>query len=363
MFSRIRRWFTAGERPAAAPVESPPATPAGPEGAAPDEDAAGLWREAARSVVSDETSEDEDSPERVEGMRVALEHSLRWRVKVLLEGSELLGPLEDGPALVEALQSANQEAVRQIPFAAQQALVVARSPNSCMADLVGLFERDPTLTQSLLKTANSSWYAQTHEPVVSILHAVQRIGYQGVENVLMASIVEGMLCRPGGAYTALVGKVWSHMLRTAPLARRMASAFGVDPESAYTLALLHDVGKLAVFDNISALRKTLHREVRMPETFLFLLLNHLHEPIGGQAALRWGLGTVTARALARHHRHPKPRRPDPLTELIYVAERVDIETVVRHEPLDLPAIWARGGITTEIERVVPFFEEAQDKAA
>ncbi len=359
MFSRIKRWFVSSERAAPARPELRP-EPGGdpvPAAAAADEEAVGLWREAAGSIVSDEIAEGEDSPERIEGMRVALDKSLRWRVKVLLQGADDMGPLEDGSALLEALQTGDQSAVRQIPFAAQQALAVARSPSSCMADLVRLFERDPTLTQALLKTANSSWYTQGHEPVVSILSAVQRIGYQGVENVLLASVVEGMLCRPGGAYTALVGKVWSHMLRTAPLARRMAQAFGVDPESAYTLALLHDVGKLAVFDNISALRKELHREVRMPEAFLFKLLNHLHEPVGGQAALRWGLGTTTARALARHHRHPVPNRPDPLTELLYVAEHVDIASVVHFEKPDLQDIWTRGGITADLERVAPLIED------
>jgi len=356
MFSRFKRWFSARERQATGTVEPEQGATPDAVSSPADDEAARLWREAAHSVVSDD-SLDDDSPERVEDMRVALEHSLRWRVDVLLERSSGTGPLGDGPAVVTSLQSANQQAVRQIPFAAQQALVVARSPNSCMADLVRLFERDPTLTQSLLKTANSSWYGHSEDPVVSILSAVQRIGYQGVENVLLASIVEGMLCRPGGAYTALVGKVWSHMLRTAPLARRLAPAFGVDPEIAYTLALLHDVGKLAVFDHISALRKELHREVRMPEAFLFGMLNHLHEPVGGQAALRWGLGTVTARALARHHRHPVPTKPDPLTELLYVAERVDITTVVHFEKPDLDSIWTKGGITTAQELVAPYFED------
>jgi putative nucleotidyltransferase with HDIG domain len=291
--------------------------------------------------------EEDDSTERIAEVQVALDRSLAWRSQLLLERSAGSAQLGDGPAIVASLQDPEGGVIRQIPFAAQQALAVSRNPMSSVGDLVKLFERDPTLAQSLLKTANSAWYQRKDEAVVSIAAGVQRIGMQAVENVLLTSIVAGMLCRPGGAYGVLVGKVWSHMLRTAPLAQRLAPAFGVDSETAYTLALLHDVGKLAVFDYISALRQGLHREIRMPEPFLNELLVRLHEPVGGRAALRWGLGARAARALAEHHRHPVPDTTDPLTELLYVAERLDLAAHVRFEEPDWEALWVDGTITTD----------------
>lgn len=290
---------------------------------------------------------DDESPGQIEAAQAALDRSLLWRSQVLLERSADPSQLGDGPAIVTSLQDPEGGVIRQIPFAAQQALAVSRNPMSSVGDLVKLFERDPTLAQSLLKTANSAWYQRKDEAVVSIAAGVQRIGLQAVENVLLTSIVGGMLCRPGGAYGVLVGKVWSHMLRTAPLAQQLAPAFAVDPEVAYTLALLHDVGKLAVFDYISALRQTLHREVRMPDPFLHELLVHLHEPVGGRAALRWGLGVRAARALAEHHRHPVPDTTDPLTELLYVAERLDLAAHVRFEEPDWEALWRDGQIATD----------------
>ena len=290
---------------------------------------------------------DDDSPGQIEAVRVALDRSLEWRSQVLLEQSADRSQLGDGPAIVASLRDPEGGTIRQIPFAAQQALAVSRNPASSVGDLVKLFECDPTLTQSLLQTANSAWYQGKDEAVVSITAGVQRIGMQAVENVLLTSIVGGMLCRPGGAYGVVVGKVWSHMLRTAPLAQRLAPAFDVEPETAFTLALLHDVGKLAVFDYISALRQDLHREVRMSEPFLNELLVRLHEPVGGRAALRWGLGARAAQALAEHHRHPAPDTTDPMTELLYVAERLDLAAHVRVEKPDWEALWADGTITTD----------------
>ena len=98
------------------------------------------------------------------------------------------------------------------------------------------------------------------------------------------------------------------MQRTAPVARAIAPAFGVDAETAYSLALLHDVGKLVVFDHVSRLRHDHRRELKMPDLFFRQLLAHLHEPLGGLAVLRWDLGADAARAVAEHHRRPVPER-------------------------------------------------------
>jgi putative nucleotidyltransferase with HDIG domain len=312
---------------------------------------------AGQGGASPGREQEDDSPGQIEAAQAALDRSLEWRSRILLERSASSAQLGDGPAIVNSLQDPEGGVIRQIPFAAQQALAVSRNPASSVGDLVKLFERDPTLTQSLLKTANSSWYQREDEAVVSIAAGVQRIGLQAVENVLLTSIVGGMLCRPGGVYGVLVGKVWSHMLRTAPLAQRLAPAFGVDPETAYTLALLHDVGKLAVFDYISALRQGLHREIRMPEPFLNEMLVRLHEPVGGRAALRWGLGARAARALAEHHRRPIPATPEPLTELLYVAERMDLSVHVRFDRPDLESIWADGMITADRATVDRLYDE------
>ena len=315
----------------------------------PDGGASGAADETAwQSDPGSGRGEEFDSPERIDDVQAALDRSLAWRAQVLLEQPAGTDPLGDGPAIVASLRNGEGDVIRQIPFAAQQALAVSRNPMSSVGDLVRLFERDPTLAQSLLRTANSAWYQrEDDEAVVSIAAGVQRIGLQAVENVLLTSIVGGMLCRPGGVYGGLVKKVWSHMLRTAPLAQRLAPAFGVDPETAFTLALLHDVGKLAVFDFISARRRDLRREIRMPEAFLYEMLKRLHEPVGGRAALRWGLGTRAARALAEHHRLPAPAAPDPLTELLYVAERLDLAAHARFEEPDWETLWKDGLITTD----------------
>ena len=280
----------------------------------------------------------------------ALHRSLNWRCRVLLDGASREAKLSDGPALVEALRTATDAVIRQPPAAAQQAMRVAGDPNSPISRVTELFEQDPMLAQALLRQANSIYYRRDGSPCTSLHTGVQRVGLKGVQGVLMASMVQQMLCRPGGAYDALVQKVWSHMQRTAPVARALAPAFGVDAETAYSLALLHDVGKLVVFDHVSRLRHDHRREVKMPDLFLGQLLAHLHEPIGGIAVLRWELGPEAALAVAEHHRRPLPETRNPVTECLYVAECVELAHA-NFTKLDWERIWEEGGITADAAAV------------
>ncbi len=272
--------------------------------------------------------------------------SLNWRAQVLLDGAAADAKASDGPELVEALRTANDTVIRQVPVAAQRALAVAQNPDAEVAQVTALFEKDPTLAQGLLRTANSVYYRRDGAPCTSLHTGVQRVGMKGIQGVLMTSMVQQILCRPGGAYDALVQKVWTHMQRTAPIARAIAPAFRLDAETAYSLALLHDVGKLIVFDHISSLRHDHRREIKLPETFFRQLLMHLHEPLGGLAVLRWNFGDEAAHAVADHHRRHVPTRPDPATECLFVAEHVELAHT-NFTKLDWDEIWQLGDITAD----------------
>jgi HD-like signal output (HDOD) protein len=276
----------------------------------------------------------------------SLARSMAWRVRVLRDTYDEATRRSDGPALVDSLVAHRDDVVRQPPAAAQRALEVSRDPMSSTAQIVSLFENDPSLTQSLLALANSVYYSRGADPVVSIHDAVRRVGLRAVESVLMESMVQGLLCRPGGAFDRMVRMTWTHMQRTAPIARALAPEFGVHPDTAYSLALLHDVGKLVIFDHVSTLRSEVRRELRIPERFFHDVLGHLHEPIGGLAMLRWGMGGEAAHGVGEHHRHPVPETASPLTEALFVAEAVELAHT-NHARLDWDVIWSSGGISRD----------------
>jgi HD-like signal output (HDOD) protein len=288
--------------------------------------------------------------------------SMQWRVRVLLADLPHETLRSDGPAFARMLLEGGEAFISHLPAAAQRALATSRRPEASLDEIVTLFEDDPMLTQGLLRMANSAFYRRGDEPVVAIRDAAGRVGLRGVQAVLTASIVEGLLCRPGGEYDAMVRQTWEHMQRTAPLARALAPAFRADPETAYALALLHDVGKLVIFDLLSGHRRRLRRDLRLPRPFMSALLAHLHEPVGALAMLRWGLGGEAAHAVGGHHRRPVPALADPVTEVLFVAEAVDIARA-RGREADLGAVWAAGSITADPERAAALLPGPDAEAA
>jgi HD-like signal output (HDOD) protein len=303
------------------------------------------------------------SPESAQALtEAALRDRIAERLHALL--SELPPALQrtDAPVVLGRLAETLDTSIGQPAFAAQRALSVSRNQNSSVNEVARLFEGDPGLAQSLLRHANSSYYSGMGGTCASLATAVQRIGSAGVENVLLASIVQGMLCRPGSHYDALVKQVWSHMVRSAPIARDIARAFDLEPERAFALALLHDAGKLIVFENVSSFRRAHRREVNIPHHFMLWALKRLHEPLGGLAASRWGLPQESARAIAIHHREPPPEEEDRLSQVIYVAEKLDLCSV-RANPPDVDAMWEAGRLTGDREAVRWLFSEGDRSAA
>ncbi len=250
----------------------------------------------------------------------------------------------DATQLLRLLASGPEAVIRQLPAAAREALTICDDPTLPRAQLARKLEQDPALLQGLLRTANSAAMSSGRGTILSIDQALDRIGVAGARAVVLASCVDGLLSHPGGEYNAMAADVWAHMVRTAPLARALAPAFAADPDEAFAIALLHDVGKLVIFDRISVLRAARRRPVVIPAAFVHQLLQLLHEPIGALAAERWGMGDRASSAIGTHHRRDHATRRDVLAETICVAERAD-HAARRNEPLDIDTLWRAGQLT------------------
>jgi len=343
------------DAPAGIAVASTDEAPAAPDrdtgnrvgAAAPDTDAVAAWdasdsTPAERHAAPVVTRAIDAS---VDGLTAVLRHRIESLLADVLDA--------DARQLLESIAAAPTAAIRQLPAAAQRALALTQRAEPPIAELTVVFEEDPTLAQALLTQANSSMYGGGRS-VLSVRDALQRLGVSAARNVLMGHTVSALLCRPGGKYAQMVDDVWQHMVRTAPIARRIASAFNADAEEAFGLGLLHDVGKLVIFDRLTTLRIEQRRELVIPPADLRMILRMLHEPLGGLAAHNWNLGDAAAAAVATHHRDPVPKLRDALSEVLCVAEAADISSI-RGEDFDLASTWDRAvlaGSAIRVERAL-----------
>ena len=314
--------------PAIAPIVESPAGSATPSG-----------RRVSRVISLETPPMPEGALAFSEQLRESLASALS-RLEATLDDKQRV---TDAGALLRELSGDPTGAIRQLPMAAQKALgLLSQDPSN--AQLTDHFERDPSITQAILQQANGAFYNPSGKRIVALGEAIKRLGRSGVRNVLLHQAVQGMVCRPGGEYDAMVNKAWAHMVRTAQVARAIAPAFDVEREQAFALALLHDAGKLVVFDRLAALRSRMRRSPNIERTIVRRALRLIHEPMGGLGVLAWGLGLESARAVATHHREPVPTDRDPLSEVLFVAERMDIARQ-KQTPFDADAAWQVGALT------------------
>lgn len=261
----------------------------------------------------------------------------------------------DANAILELVAKGPDEMIRRLPSAAQTSLALCDDPNLTRGQLAEKLSEDPALVQSLLRCANSAAYGAGKSAVIGISQAIDRIGMAGTKSLIFSSAIDGVLSRPGGEFDAMAAEVWQHMVRTAPIARSLAPLFSVDADEAFAIALLHDVGKLVIFDRISVLRSKLRRDVQLRPGFTKSLLMDLHETLGAMAAEAWNMGPRASRAIGLHHRKSSDGMPNPLAEVVYLAEAID-HAMHRKYKFDMRGVLFDGKVKIDQERLLAVLE-------
>jgi HD-like signal output (HDOD) protein len=157
--------------------------------------------------------------------------------------------------------------------------------------------RDPALAAHVLRVANSAAYAPP-EPIVSLPHAVGRMGLTSVAQIVVAVCVKGRVFR-ADRYTHLLEAVWPQSAVAAGWAREVARLRGRDPEGAFLVGLLHDVGRPVVLQALIDIEKQTRRAFGDQQAGL--AMDYLHPRVGAQLMRLWNMPESMASAIAWHH--------------------------------------------------------------
>ena len=263
------------------------------------------------------------------------------------------GP-KPAPVAREQLRQSLQE-LPALPQAALQALTALRDVDSATDVCAALIGRDPSLVARTLRLANSAAYGAPGR-VGSVRDAVNRLGRQTVTSVLTLAMLsgqfEGARC-PGFSYAAF----WRHALGVALAARGLARALGRSDEPAFTVGLLHDIGRLALAVHFPQATAEALRRVPAypgaPQTLEREVLGADHLEVGAQVAAQWNFPPDILVAIAGHH---APRGAAggaaSLADLVHVADAITHALDLAEDPHErVPPIdaasWARLGLPDE----------------
>lgn len=182
---------------------------------------------------------------------------------------------------------------------------------------------DQALTAKTLRLANSSFYGVPRQ-VASISEAVSILGMRTVRTVVTAAALTGSFKKD--SRTSLdFDALWRHSIGTALCAKGLAEALDLDGEEAFTLGLLHDIGRLVLATSFaSQYQKALDHQREhdcLPQEAELATLGLDHAFVGGCITEHWRFAPAMVEAVTHHH-SPGGSTNVSLAGLVHVADNI-----------------------------------------
>ncbi len=143
------------------------------------------------------------------------------------------------------------EHIPALPAMLIRLLNTLKDPHSDVYTFIALVEQDPSFAAEVLKVANSAKYCRENKQILSLRRAISVLGLSGLSRIattlLMADVIP---CKP--IYYKMFGRqIWLHSVQCATLCELLASHYQEDEFDAYFLGLIHDLGKIIIFNCLS----------------------------------------------------------------------------------------------------------------
>jgi putative nucleotidyltransferase with HDIG domain len=184
-------------------------------------------------------------------------------------------------------------------------------------EIVQVIKCDNVLTAKLLRACNSPYFG-LDEPVASVDQAVLMLGHQQILHIVLTLAFGSAMVVPLPGYAVEANELWRHSLLTATASEIVAAnafTMNVDAPVAFTVGLLHDIGKLAMSQAITPelqveIRQLIEQQGCARTEAEKKILGADHGEIGACLLKSWNLPDEIIEAVANHHQpvcEPRPR--------------------------------------------------------
>ena len=214
---------------------------------------------------------------------------------------------------------------------------------------------DQALVARVMRVANSPFFGLSGQ-IGSISEAVLVLGFSNLRGLVTAAAIINAFppAEKGFDWMAF----WRHSIATAVCAKVLAKHAGLNPESAFTAGLLHDIGKLVLGVHFPEVFAQACRFDFDGDTTAESLqaeraaLGFDHAALGGELARRWHFPATIQQAIGLHHMAAEISEGKTLTDVVCTANLFSHaleDGRIREDKASLLATeaWARLGLDSE----------------
>lgn len=199
-------------------------------------------------------------------------------------------------------------------------------PESSFSEIGQIISSDSSLSARLLKIVNSAFYGFPNK-IETITHAITIIGTAQLRDLVLATtVMEKFKGIP--SETINMKSFWLHSI-SCGLAARIIATYRHDrnPERYYVLGVLHDIGRLLMFLNISdqmceVIETSVNEKMILHEAEK-KIIGFNHAEMGGFLMEAWNLPVTFQTAITFSH-NPSATTPESFTEtaILHVADLI-----------------------------------------
>jgi putative nucleotidyltransferase with HDIG domain len=195
--------------------------------------------------------------------------------------------------------------IPSLPSTVFRVMELTEDPSCSAADLAQVLLSDPPLAARVLKLANSAYYGFSQK-IASVQQSITLLGFSTLKNVLLSASVFDFYRLAGMSID--LGGLWKHSIATATAAKMIAKRIRYpNIEKAYTVGLVHDVGKIIIArylpNGLNLVSEMVHRQQCSVFDAEARILGATHAGIGAFVLEKWNLPPAVTEAVEYHH-HP-----------------------------------------------------------
>ncbi len=216
----------------------------------------------------------------------------------------------------------------RLPGLAAEILATAQDPTVSIRKIGHLVQRDQFLSGAVLKAANAAVYAPRHgnRRVTRLPEAVMRLGLKQTRNVVLAAAMRQTVFR--GPRRKLMEKLWRAALGAGVACSLLGELKGKDRDQAFTMGLLHDVGKPVLAQHLDKVIKREYPGRVVFEDVAKDIFHLMHARLGANIIRRWRLPAVLADLVLHHHDARPPKKLAATAAMLRLADMVYQEWTV-----------------------------------
>jgi len=203
-----------------------------------------------------------------------------------------------------------------------EVLRVMNDKNSSFNQLFGVVRYDQAICSKIISIANSAYYGRGWA-ITNLERAMVAIGFEEIKNILMCLVFLKEVLNGWKLTQEDLAALWNHSLSVACAAKILAGrTVAADPEEAFTVSILHDMGKV-IFYTYGEPYRRVTGEARETGKDICALEQEAfgvdHQEVGYRMSVKWRFPEAFSTVIRSHHGRLEAK--EPLTNLVRVADR------------------------------------------